>query len=40
MYTLADCQPDPDLARKVKVFEKRQARAAQQEDSDAEEVID
>ncbi|KAJ6557375.1 hypothetical protein DFH09DRAFT_1262322 [Mycena vulgaris] len=37
-FTLADCKPDPELARKVKAFERRQARA--QVDSDAEEVID
>ncbi|KAJ7134449.1 hypothetical protein C8R44DRAFT_977037 [Mycena epipterygia] len=37
-FTLADCKPDPELARKVKAYERRQARA--QEDSDAEEVID
>ncbi|KAJ7095970.1 hypothetical protein B0H15DRAFT_946513 [Mycena belliarum] len=37
-FTLADCKPNPDLARKVKAFERRQARV--QEDSDAEEVID
>jgi hypothetical protein len=39
-FTLAQCAPNPDLARKVKAVEKRQARAQQQEDSDAEEVID
>ncbi|KAJ6508918.1 hypothetical protein C8R45DRAFT_1208504 [Mycena sanguinolenta] len=39
-FALADCKPNPDLARKVKAVEKRQARAQQQEDSDAEEVID
>ncbi|KAJ7696060.1 hypothetical protein B0H17DRAFT_1008113 [Mycena rosella] len=37
-FTLADCKPNPDLARKVKAHERRQAR--QQQDSDAEEVID
>ncbi|KAJ7147531.1 hypothetical protein C8R43DRAFT_535232 [Mycena crocata] len=37
-FTLADCKPDPDLARKVKAFKRRQLRT--QEDSDAEEVID
>ncbi|KAJ7459749.1 hypothetical protein FB451DRAFT_1271421, partial [Mycena latifolia] len=36
-FTLADCKPNPELARKVKAHERRQARA--QEDSDAEEVI-
>ncbi|KAF7365305.1 SP-RING-type domain-containing protein [Mycena venus] len=39
-FTLAQCQPNPDLARKIKAIQKRQARAQQQEDSDAEEVID
>lgn len=39
-FTLAQCAPNPDLARKVRAVEKRQARAQQQEDSDAEEVID
>ncbi|KAK7048279.1 hypothetical protein R3P38DRAFT_2868407 [Favolaschia claudopus] len=39
-FTLAHCTPNPALARKVKAIEKRQARAQQQEDSDAEEVID
>ncbi|KAJ7254360.1 hypothetical protein B0H12DRAFT_559458 [Mycena haematopus] len=39
-FTLAECKPNADLARKVKAVEKRQARAQQQEDSDAEEVID
>ncbi|KAJ7758503.1 hypothetical protein DFH07DRAFT_818367 [Mycena maculata] len=37
-FTLGDCKPNPELARKVKAYERRQARA--QEDSDAEEVID
>ncbi|KAJ7784682.1 hypothetical protein B0H16DRAFT_1402744 [Mycena metata] len=37
-FTLADCHPNPDLARKIKAYERRQKRA--QEDSDAEEVID
>ncbi|KAJ7505425.1 hypothetical protein B0H11DRAFT_1796168 [Mycena galericulata] len=37
-FTLADCKPDPELARKVKAYERRQAR--RQDDSDAEEVID
>ncbi|KAF8208828.1 hypothetical protein K438DRAFT_1812962, partial [Mycena galopus ATCC 62051] len=38
-FTLAECKSNPDLARKVKAVEKRQARAQQQEDSDAEEII-
>ncbi|KAJ7043978.1 hypothetical protein C8F04DRAFT_1027764 [Mycena alexandri] len=37
-FTLAECQPNPDLIRKIKAYERRQKRA--QEDSDAEEVID
>ncbi|KAJ6619482.1 hypothetical protein B0H10DRAFT_2025844 [Mycena sp. CBHHK59/15] len=37
-FTLADCKPDPELARKVKAHVRRLARA--EEDSDAEEVID
>ncbi|KAJ6584851.1 hypothetical protein B0H19DRAFT_1015595 [Mycena capillaripes] len=39
-FTLADCKPNPELARKVKAYEKRQARANRQQDDDAEEVID
>ncbi|CAK5284240.1 unnamed protein product [Mycena citricolor] len=37
-FTLAQCIPDPNLARKVKAFEKRQARARR--NNDAEEIID
>ncbi|KAJ7644044.1 hypothetical protein FB45DRAFT_896753, partial [Roridomyces roridus] len=36
-FTLAQCKPNPNLARKVKDHERRQART--QDDSDAEEVI-
>lgn len=37
-FKLSDCQPDPDLAKKVKAHQRRQ-RAAEA-DSDAEEVVD
>ena len=38
-FRFADCKPDRDLAKKVKAFNRRAERAAE-EDSDAEEVIE
>ncbi|KAJ6512173.1 hypothetical protein C8R47DRAFT_1034185 [Mycena vitilis] len=38
-FLLSDCKPNPELARKIKAWDKRQKRA-QAQDSDAEEVID
>ncbi|KAJ7175756.1 hypothetical protein C8R46DRAFT_989868 [Mycena filopes] len=38
-FTLAQCHPNPELARKIKAHERRQKRA-QEDNSDAEEVVD
>ncbi|KAJ7212225.1 hypothetical protein GGX14DRAFT_361863 [Mycena pura] len=39
-YTLAMCKPNPELAKKVKAFERREKARRRQQDSDAEDVVD
>ncbi|KAJ7288421.1 hypothetical protein C8J57DRAFT_1280184 [Mycena rebaudengoi] len=39
-FTLAQCLPNKDLERRIKAYNRRMAKKAAQEDSDAEEVID